>query len=219
MIAYVNAHAVNLAHDLPWFREFLDSCDVVYCDGFGVSLAAWLLGQKVPPRHTPPDWIGDLCKRAEAEGLSMFMLGASPGVADKAADRLREHAPGLKIAGIHHGYFNKVRDGSENLAVVRAINLARPNILLVGFGMPLQEQWILQNREELRVGAILTVGALFDHLAGEVKRAPRWMTDRGLEWLGRLVIEPRRLWRRYLLGNPRFLMRVMAHRIGLRRHS
>ena len=118
------------------------------------------------------------------------------------------------VAGADHGYFNKAFDNLENDRVVNNINDVRPNILFVGFGMPMQERWIMENRDRLDVNVIMPVGAMFDYLAGTVPRAPKWMTDHGLEWLGRLIIEPRRLWKRYLIGNPFFLWRVLKQKFG-----
>jgi N-acetylglucosaminyldiphosphoundecaprenol N-acetyl-beta-D-mannosaminyltransferase len=101
--------------------------------------------------------------------------------------------------------------------VLQAINATSPDILLVGLGMPIQERWLMENWGFVKAKVALPVGALFDYLAGEIPRAPHWMTDHGLEWLGRLIVEPRRLWRRYLLGNPRFLWLVLKQRLGLLR--
>ena len=129
---------------------------------------------------------------------------------------LKQQFTDLSIAGAQHGYFDKSPDSVENEAVLQAINATRPDILLVGLGMPLQERWLMENWDRIEAKVALPVGALFDYLAGEFPRAPRWMTDHGLEWLGRLIIEPRRLWRRYLLGNPRFLWQVLKQRWGLR---
>jgi N-acetylglucosaminyldiphosphoundecaprenol N-acetyl-beta-D-mannosaminyltransferase len=136
-------------------------------------------------------------------------------VAEKAAAVLQAQVPTLRVVGTHHGYFEKSPGHPDNDAVVQAINAARPDMLIVAFGMPTQEQWLHENWARLEAGAALTVGAAFDYLAGEVQRGPRWMTDHGLEWLSRLVVEPRRLWRRYLLGNPLFLWRVVRQRLGL----
>jgi N-acetylglucosaminyldiphosphoundecaprenol N-acetyl-beta-D-mannosaminyltransferase len=215
IIAYVNVHAMNLAYRLPWFRSFLNNSDIVFCDGFGVKWGARLLGHHIPQRFTPPDWIDQLAAIAAREGFSMFLLGARPGVAEKAAAQLRDRAPGLRISGTHHGFFDKNPGSAENAAVAQAINAAQPDILLIGFGMPMQERWLLENWQNVQATIALPVGAAFDYLSGEVRRGPRWMTDNGLEWLARLVIEPRRLWQRYIIGNPLFLWRVVRQRFGL----
>ena len=212
-ICYVNAHALNLATEQPTFRTILNRADIVFCDGYGVVLGARLTGQRLPHRFTPPDWIDDLCRRCRDGGWSIFLLGAKPGVAEQAGRILVERWPGLTVAGTHHGYFDKTPGSAENEQVVAQINQARPDMLLVGFGMPAQEAWLDDHWSQLDVTVGLTVGALFDYVAGTVVRAPRWVTDNGLEWLGRLVVEPRRLGRRYLIGNPLFIWRVLRQGI------
>ena len=103
----------------------------------------------------------------------------------------------------------------ENVALVEDINRVKPNLLFVGFGMPLQEFWLMDNWSQIQANVALPVGALFDYVAETIPRAPRWMTDNGLEWLGRLMVEPQRLWRRYIIGNPLFLLRILKQRFGL----
>jgi N-acetylglucosaminyldiphosphoundecaprenol N-acetyl-beta-D-mannosaminyltransferase len=212
IISNVNIHAMNLAYKTPWFRDFLNTSDINFCDGLGVSVASRLLGYGPIPRQTPPDWISTLASLCIKNNYSMYFLGSRPGIADNAALRLKETFPDLNIAGAYHGYFDKQRESKENKVVVKDINSHKPNILWVGFGMPLQEQWLKDNWDSLNVNVALTCGALFDYLSGEIKRGPKWMTDHGFEWLSRLFIEPRRLWRRYLLGNPLFFWRVFKER-------
>jgi N-acetylglucosaminyldiphosphoundecaprenol N-acetyl-beta-D-mannosaminyltransferase len=136
-------------------------------------------------------------------------------VADKAAANLKARFPDLRIVSTHHDYFDKTPGSAENEAVIEQINAVKPNILIVGFGMPLQERWLMENWDHIDANVALTGGAVFDYVSGELQRAPRWMTDNGLEWLGRLLIEPRRLWKRYLIGNPLFIWRVLKQRLGL----
>lgn len=212
-VMHANVHAINLAHRHPWFGDILQNADLVFCDGAGVILGARLLGQHLPERITYADWMWTLAALCARERLSLFLLGGKPGVADAAARRLRERTPDLRIAGVHHGYFNKAPGAPESQAVATAINRARPQILVVGMGMPIQERWVAENRSRLDVPVIFTAGAALDYASGELRRAPRWMTSHGLEWLGRLVIEPRRLAGRYLLGNPLFLARVIWARL------
>jgi N-acetylglucosaminyldiphosphoundecaprenol N-acetyl-beta-D-mannosaminyltransferase len=159
------------------------------------------------------DFAWDLAAYAETRDLSLFLLGARPGVAERAAAKLKQRFPDLHIAGTHHGYFDKALGSPQNEVVVDQINAANPDILIVGFGMPLQERWLMENWERLEASVALTGGAVFDYVSGELRRAPRWMTDHGLEWLGRLIIEPRRLWKRYLIGNPLFILRVLRQRM------
>ena len=192
----------------------LNAAEVVFCDGDGVRLGARWLGHRLPTRITYADWLWELARFAEPRGYSFFFLGARPDVADRAAARLQAQFPSLRIVGTHHGFFDKSIDGEENRAVLRQINEAQPNILVLGFGMPLQERWLLENWDRVEANIVLTGGAVFDYVSGELARAPRWMTDHGLEWLGRLLIEPKRLWKRYLVGNPVFLYRVLQQRLG-----
>ncbi len=218
-IPNVNVYCLNLSYELAVLRKFLNEAEVVFCDGAGVRLGARLLGETPPPRITYADWMWQLAKFCETHGFSLFFVGARPGVARRAAVNLLGEFPGLKIRGTHHGYFNRSRGHPENEAVIAAINRSRADILITGLGMPLQETWLMENWDRIRAHVALTGGAAFDYVSGDLRRAPRWMTRSGLEWLGRLFIEPGRLWYRYLVGNPRFLWRVFMQRLGRMRPS
>jgi N-acetylglucosaminyldiphosphoundecaprenol N-acetyl-beta-D-mannosaminyltransferase len=217
MVLSGNVHSFNLAYRQSWLRAFFNQADVVRLDGAGVRLGAWILGHQTPNRMTWADFAWDLAEFAAPRGFTFFFLGARPGVADKAAANLKARYPDLCIVGTHHGYFDKTPGSAENEAVIEQINAVKPNILIVGFGMPLQERWLMENWDRIDANVALTGGAVFDYVSGELQRAPRWMTENGLEWLGRLLIEPRRLWNRYLIGNPLFLWRVLKQRLGLLR--
>jgi N-acetylglucosaminyldiphosphoundecaprenol N-acetyl-beta-D-mannosaminyltransferase len=213
LVLHANVHGLNLCYRDPGLRSFFNAAPLVFCDGSGVVLAARILGRRIPERITYADWMWQLAAFAEREGLSLFLLGARPGVAERAAVRLEERHPDLKIAGVHHGYFERTMGAPENEAVLAEINAARPDLLLVGFGMPLQEHWLMQNWRRLDARVALTGGAVFDYVSGELKRGPRILTDNGFEWLARLLIEPGRLWRRYVIGNAVFLARVLMQRL------
>ncbi len=215
VVSNANVNALNLACRMKWFRGFLNRCDTVFCDGFGVIVGAHLLGRGLRHRNTYADLMWHLAETAQAHDFSMFFLGAYPGVAALAADRLRRHYPRLRIVGVHHGFYDKTSGARENENVIALVNERHPDILIVGFGMPLQERWLAENLPKLEIKVAMTGGAVFDYMSGRIRRAPRWMTDHGLEWLGRLLIEPRRLWRRYLLGNPLFLLRIVRERMNL----
>lgn len=211
LLLNVNAHAVALAERRADFRAALAAADVVFCDGMGVWLAARWLGTPLPERFTPPDWadrLGQLCAAADR---SLFLLGGTAEVVARAGEAIRRRAPGLRVH-THHGYFD--RQGAENERVLAQINQARPGALLVGFGMPEQELWLTAHRQRVNATLLFAVGGLFDYLSGAKWRAPRWLTDRGLEWLGRLVSEPRRLWRRYLIGLPYFAWIIARQKMG-----
>lgn len=217
IISHVNIHAINIAYHLPWFRSFLNRSEIVFCDGFGVKWGAKILGYNIPERITYADWTWQLADFAERRNLRLYFLGARPGIAEMAAQRLHERYPRLQIVGTYDGYFDKRKSSAENKAVIHRINNTKPDILIVGFGMPLQERWLLENWSHLDVKIALTGGAVFDYISGNLRRGPRWMTDNGLEWLARLIIEPRRLWRRYIIGNPLFLWRILKQRMGVLR--
>ena len=217
LLLNANAHCLNLAYENAWLRDFLNSAYLVYCDGYGAILAASLLGHHIEERITFGDWTYPLCDLAVRRSYKLFFLGSKPGVAEKAASRLQEAYPSLRIAGTHHGYFDKTPGSHENREVIAKINAVQPDILFVSFGMPLQEKWLSENWETLDARIALASGAMLDYTSGILKRPPRWMTSRGLEWLGRLIIEPRRLWKRYLLGIPVFMWRVMLQKFGLLR--
>ncbi len=214
LVLNVNAHCLNLCYEDPTLRAFLNGADVVFCDGAGVRLAARLLGGRIPERITYADWAWHLAALAEEQGFSLYFLGASPGVAEGAARRLRARHPDLEVAGVRHGFFDHAEGSPENEAVLQEINGAKPDILLVGLGMPLQEYWLMENHHRIEAGVALTGGAVFDYVSGELRRGPPVLTGNGFEWLARLLVEPRRLWRRYLIGNPLFLLRVLRQRLG-----
>lgn len=213
LILNVNVNCLNLTFEHPWLRSFLNSAEIVFCDGAGVQLGARILGHTIPERITYAEWAWELAAFAEPRGFSFFFLGGKPGTAQKAADNLRQKYPGLQIA-CQHGYFDQTPGSPENEAVIAQINQFKPNILMLGMGMPLQERWLMENWPRLDANIALTGGAVFDYVSGDLKRAPRWMTDHGLEWLGRVIIQPRHLWRRYFLGNPLFLWRILLQRFG-----
>ncbi len=213
LVLNVNAHCLNLCYEDPGLRDFLNGAEVVFCDGAGVMLAARILGRRIPQRITYADWIWQLADLASSRGFSLYLLGARPGVAQEAAMRLRGRYPDLEVVGVRHGYFDHSAGSAENEAVVEEINASAPDILLVGLGMPLQERWLMENINNLDAGVALTGGAVFDYLSGRLPRGPRFLIEGGFEWLVRLLVEPRRLWRRYLLGNPLFLLRVLRQRL------
>ncbi len=213
VISSINIHGMNLAYELSWLHDFYNDSERIICDGHGIVLAAHLLGKEMKPRITYADMMWHLAEFSEADQLSAYFLGGKPGVAEKAAIRLKEKYPRLQIVGTHHGYFDKSPQSAENRAIIADINNHKPNILVLGFGMPLQEHWLVDNWNNIDANVVLTGGSVFDYVAGSTRRAPRWMTDHGFEWLGRLIIEPRRLWKRYIIGNPLFFWRLFMHEV------
>ncbi len=214
IVANVNAHAMNLAYDQPWLRDFFNGCELVYCDGFGVKWGAALLGQTISNRSSLGDWFGSLAAMAAAREYSCYFLGGREGVAEEARRRLTAKHPGLHVLGCQDGYFDKAAGSVANQAILAHIHELRPDILVVAMGMPIQERWLLENWADIDARVAMTSGAVLDYAAGVKVRPARFLTDHGLEWAGRLFVEPGRLWRRYLVGNPVFVWRVICERWG-----
>ncbi|MDY6900361.1 MAG: WecB/TagA/CpsF family glycosyltransferase [Cyanobacteriota bacterium] len=215
VVGNVNVRAMNFACEMPWYKDFINRSDLVFCDGFGVLMGAKMCGCGVKSEHrmTCPDYIENLAVSCERNDVSLYLLAGKPGVVDKAIAKLKLIAPNLKVKG-HHGYFHK--SGTENEYVVNEINQFQPDVLYVGFGMPLQERWIIDNFDSINAKVFLPLGACLDFYTGAVYRGPRWMTNRGLEWLSRMFTEPKRLWQRYVVGNPLFFYRLIKERFTKR---
>lgn len=212
LVLNVNAHALNLAYEQPWLRDLFNEAAICYCDGKGVMLGARLLGGHIPINIGYGYWIWQLSTFLQQHGYSIYLLGGKPGIAEQAAARLQAASPHLKIAGTHHGYFDQAAGSAESAAVIEAINAVQPDVLLVCFGMPRQERWLRDHWDAIRASVALTGGAALDYTAGVVPRSPQWISRVGMEWLWRMVVEPRRLWRRYVVGNPLFVLRVLRYR-------
>jgi exopolysaccharide biosynthesis WecB/TagA/CpsF family protein len=185
-------------------RELFTAADLIHADGMPMVWASrFLCREALPERVATTDLFHDVARRAVPAGASFFMLGAAPDPHAKAVAAVRRLYPELRLAGARHGYF----EPGEEEAVLAAIDAARPDILWVSMGAPREQRFALKARERLRhVGLIKTSGGLFDFLSGEKSRAPSWMQAAGLEWLYRLALEPRRLFRRYALTNPHALL-------------
>jgi N-acetylglucosaminyldiphosphoundecaprenol N-acetyl-beta-D-mannosaminyltransferase len=149
---------------------------------------------------------------AVEHNLSIYFLGSTQVVAELAAKRLKELYPALRLSGYHHGYFSE----QENNSVIDKINASQPDILFLGMGVPRQEEWTKENFDKLNAKIVWMGGGFLDTLSGRIKRCPRWLSKIGFEWLFRLMQEPRRLWKRYLIGNPMFVLRILQARLHRR---
>jgi N-acetylglucosaminyldiphosphoundecaprenol N-acetyl-beta-D-mannosaminyltransferase len=210
-VFFVNAHTLNLAASDPAYRETLNAGDFVFADGTGVRWAARLQGVRVAENLVGTDFVPVMFQNTAGRGRSFFMLGSDAATVAAAADYARKNFPGWTLVGSHHGF---LADESVETAAIAAINAARPDVLLVGMGNPLQEKWIRRNLARLDVPVCMGIGGLFDYWAGNVSRAPGWLRRLGHEWLWRLFQQPKLKARRYLLGNPLFLARVLRQRLG-----
>lgn len=203
LVATVNPEFIMRARADPRFAALLASASLCIADGWGVLWASRRLGRPLPERVAGSDLIAPLAARAAAAGWRVFLLGAAPGVAAAAADRLRTSFPGLLIVGTHAGEAGPQGD-AETLALLAR---ERPQLVLVAYGAPKQEYWIARNLAQLPAGVGIGVGGAFDFITGRVARAPAWMRRVGLEWLFRLLLQPWRARRMAVL--PRFAIEVM----------
>lgn len=215
LVLNLNIHCVCLAQKEKWLAEMINRAELVFCDGDGVRWGLKILGRPVPPKITYDRWIWQLSEFASARGLSFYFLGGKPGIAAEAAERLKKRYPSLKILGQHHGHYD--HSGQENQKVVDEINLLKPDIVVMGFGMPLQEEWLKVNKDRVDARIFLTGGAVFDYAAGKFKRAPQWMICLHLEWLFRMLYDPKRLFKRYVMEIPYFFYEVFKEKLGLRK--
>jgi N-acetylglucosaminyldiphosphoundecaprenol N-acetyl-beta-D-mannosaminyltransferase len=203
-----NVDHIMIADGDARMREAYSKCSLSLADGMPVLWSARLLGTPLPEKVSGSDFVPRLLERAAEKGWRVYFVGGAPGVAELARDKLREVLPRLQVVGIDVPMIN-VADPPERWApVVARIRAARPDLVFVAFGAPKQEIFIQTVRDELRPAVCLGVGASLDFVAGTIPRAPRWMSQVGLEWVFRLQREPGRLWRRYLLRDTQFLFVV-----------
>ena len=207
-LTYANAHTLNISKADPAYQDHLQRTDLVYADGIGAVWASRLLGGCQLHKMTGADWIYSFCEQARDQGWRVYILAGHPGTAQKARTNLVAQYPGLDICGAADGFF---QEKSETQVLAELTELA-PDVLFVGMSVPVQEKWVMTHLSAHAVRICWSVGALFDYVAGEEPRAPGWMRALPLEWLWRLVVDPTGKWRRYLVGNPVFLSRVLRDR-------
>ena len=217
-IVTVNLDFVAISRRDADFRETLNAAELAVADGMPLVWVSQMTDEPLPQRLTGVELVDECCRVAVETNSSVFLLGAAPGVADEAADRLQERFPGLRIAGVYAPPFGPLTV-DENERILTAIHAARPEFLFVALGAPQQDVWIRANRDRLDVPVCMGVGCVLDLLAGVVSRAPVWMQRTGLEWLFRLLQEPGRLWRRYILDDlPTLAWLVQLVRARSHRH-
>jgi N-acetylglucosaminyldiphosphoundecaprenol N-acetyl-beta-D-mannosaminyltransferase len=212
-ICFVNPDCANIALRHPGYRQTLDRAALVLADGIGIKIAGKLLGTPIRQNVNGTDLFPRLMQAMGSTEFSVYLLGARPGVPDLVAEWIRKEAPGVRIAGIRHGYF----DPEEAGGVAAEIRASGASLLLVAFGAPRQDLWIAERLGETGVKVAMGVGGLFDFYSGRIPRAPVWMREIGMEWLYRFLQEPRRMWRRYFVGNAVFLFHVWRQKRRVRR--
>lgn len=198
---HVVVNVAKLVHmqDDPALRASVNSCDIINIDGMGVVWGARLCGHVVPERVAGVDLFLRLLAVSAERGFSVFLLGALPEVVERTAKKMKARFPALKLAGYHHGYF-----WDDEETIVNMIRDSKADLLFVAITSPKKENFINKWREGLGVRFVMGVGGTFDVMAGKTKRAPLWMQKNGLEWFYRILQEPRRMWKRYLVTNVRF---------------
>lgn len=206
LFLHANARLIELANTNElWLQDFFNSeVDYVMCDGSGIQLAARITNQPVPKKIAYNVWFWIFAKFLREKEFSLYLLGSDRKTIRIAKDQLESRVTGIKIVGIHDGFFDKDRDGAENLKVIEQINAANPDILLVGFGMPIQELWIKENYERLNTKCIFSCGGAFDFISGNKQVAPKVFRKLYLEWLFRFMLEPFRLFGRVTTSFLRF---------------
>jgi len=202
---FVNADCFNKVWSDENYFKILSSTPYIWGDGSGVKLGAKIVSQNIIDNVNGTDMLPLLCKQALAKDHSLFLLGSKPGIAEKMSENLKTSYSGIRIAGYRDGYFDW---DTESETVVGQINASQADILLVAFGAPRQEMWIQRYSSQLDAKALIGVGGLFDFFSGTMPRAPLWMRKLGVEWIFRLYKEPKRMWKRYIIGNPLFVFRL-----------
>ena len=201
---FVNAHCINVAAEHAEYHEILKSCHTVFADGSGIRKAARMFGVELADNVNGTDMFPLLCEHLAARGKTLFLLGAAPGIAAKAGEWAQTHTGQPVVAGTHHGFFKE----EEVDSILDTINGSGATVLLVAMGVPGQELWIRRFLDRLRIPVAMGVGGLFDFYSGNIPRAPVIMRRLGIEWVWRLLMEPRRMWRRYIIGNVTFMVRM-----------
>lgn len=209
-IVQTNVYSLVTAQENSLYREVLLHADLSVPDGMP---PVWLLrasGYDIKQRVYGPDLMLLLCAEAAEKGWRCFLYGGREGVPELLRDVLTKKFPGLKIVGIYSPPFRPLDKGEDD-KICEMINATKPDIIWVGLGAPKQDIWMYEHRDKLDVSVMHGVGAAFDFFTGRVRQAPRWMMNAGLEWLFRLLQEPRRLWRRYTVTNLKFFYYLMSH--------
>jgi N-acetylglucosaminyldiphosphoundecaprenol N-acetyl-beta-D-mannosaminyltransferase len=217
-VAATSMHGIVEAQHDPSFKEILNSTDRVVPDGMPLIWLARRRGHRLSRRVYGPDLMLDFCESTARRGYRHFFYGGEPGVPERLAESLKRRFPSLEVCGAFSPPFRPL-DPQEAQETVAMISRAAPDVLWVGLGTPKQERWMHEHRDKLQVPMLVSVGAAFDLLSGRRNQAPQWMREHGFEWLFRLIQEPRRLWRRYLICGPQFIAHLGLESLRLKDFS
>jgi N-acetylglucosaminyldiphosphoundecaprenol N-acetyl-beta-D-mannosaminyltransferase len=204
IIHFVNAHCINVAAKQPRYLQVLQQARAIFADGTGIRKAGQTLGTPIVDNVNGTDMFPLLCQRCAQENRKIYLLGSGPSIAQKTGEWANEHVQKDILAGYHDGFFSE----DQAASIIEEINASKADFLLVAMGVPRQELWIEDHREMLGIPVAMGVGGLFDFYSGSISRAPFWMRKLGFEWVYRLLMEPKRMWKRYIIGNVEFLLRI-----------
>lgn len=209
-----NPHCLEIAMSDPFYKQAMMHADIITPDGVGIIIASWVLKGKIRQRVTGSDIFTKLSRRLNKhKGHRYFFLGSTSEKLERLCKKIKKDFPNIIIAGSYSPPFRTEFSHQENKFMVETINRSSPDVLWIGMTAPKQEKWIYQNRQNLNVKFIAPVGAVFDFYSGTVKRSHPFFFKLGLEWLPRLLREPRRLWRRMFVSAPKFMVRIMKQKI------
>lgn len=206
---FVNADCLNKAYTNKDYHRLLNKAQRVFADGSGISFASKLKQQPIRENVNGTDMFPLICEKAQRSGTKIFLLGAAINIAKQTKKNIQRYYPAANIVGTQNGYFDK----KDTQAVIKKINSSNTDILLVAMGAPLQEQWIDQYKNSINAKVCIGVGGLFDFYSGRISRSPQWLRKIGCEWVWRLIQEPKRMWKRYLIGNFIFVTRVFIEAV------
>lgn len=206
----INASKVNLMEGDPELREIVNACPLINADGASIVWAAHVLGVPLRERVTGIDLFLRLVELAPRKGWGIYLFGAKEEVVQKVRSILEERCPGIRIVGCRNGYFTE----ADEPAIVADMASSGADLMFVAFSSPKKEYWVHKYLDQIGIPFVMGVGGSFDVVAGITARAPAWMQRCGLEWLYRFLQEPGRLWRRYVVGNARFVALVLRYRFS-----
>lgn len=209
----------NVDHIVKWqkddeFKEIYDRAALVLADGVPLLWAGHFLGTPIVEKVSGSDLLPQICEQSASKGYRLFFLGGRPGAADLAAKKLCQKFPGLQIAGTYCPPYGFEKDQKENDKIIGLIRAAKPDILFVGLGAPKQEKWIYRFYQVYQAPVSIGIGVTFEYISGMVRRAPVWMQKAGMEWSWRILMEPGRLWKRYLIDDMQFFPLILSQKLG-----
>ena len=211
-IVAINVDVVMKIENDSYLKEITDKADMVLVDGKPLEWIAKWHKRPIKAKISGSDLVPILCERAAEKGYSIFIIGGKEGIAEKAKQNLERDMPGIRIVGTYAPPFGFEKDEKELNRINEMISSAHPDLLIACFGCPKQEKWIYENYQKYDAKVSVCAGATVDFLAGNVKRAPRWMSDHGLEWFYRFLQEPKRMFKRYFIDDVKILKLIRKYR-------